>query len=188
MMLESEKRIIYISGRDGDANKGLGGYLKQVDPNRIGLSANKTFLKLTFEQQVGVVKGLLDEFDGPNTSVVANSYGAYLVLNALIEASKYQCGVMLLSPAIGGVLKRDAMAYSRQPNSKVFDDALRLGKITKPTYLSIHIGDQDGGYDKERFACFLNADLLNIIPNQGHLLERTTVVNILQSFLARRVV
>ena len=34
--MTTEQQIIYITGRGGDANKGLGAYLKTIAPNRIG--------------------------------------------------------------------------------------------------------------------------------------------------------
>jgi hypothetical protein len=38
-MMTSEKRTIYITGRGGDANKGLGGYLKSFSAPEIGFLA-----------------------------------------------------------------------------------------------------------------------------------------------------
>ena len=81
-MMTSEQRIIYITGRGGDVNKGLGAYLKTIDPHRIGLSVNSIFLSLPFEQQISTIHDLLVRFDGPNTSIIANSYGAYLLTSA----------------------------------------------------------------------------------------------------------
>ena len=81
----SYRRIIYITGRGGDANKGLGGYLKTIEPNRIGLSVNSIFLSLPFEKQVATIHELLGRFDGPSTSIIANSYGAYLLTSAFID-------------------------------------------------------------------------------------------------------
>ena len=53
-MMTSEKRTIYITGRGGDASKGLGAYLKTIDPHRIGLSVNSIFLSLPFELLVQI--------------------------------------------------------------------------------------------------------------------------------------
>ena len=64
-MMTSDQRIIYITGRGGDANKGLGAYLKTIDPNRIGLSVNSTFLSLPFEQQISTIHDFLHRFDSP---------------------------------------------------------------------------------------------------------------------------
>lgn len=183
--MNREPRLIYISGRGGDARKGLGGYLKQLDPNRIGLSVNESFLQRDFHEQVSVVRQLLDEFDGENTKVIANSYGAYLLLHALIDAPRYLLKGLLLSPAIGGVLNSNSLAYARQPSTNRFDEALIDRAFTKPRYLALHIGDLDVGYDSQRFEELdesLELDLLDIIPGQGHMLDRDIVKIILKHF------
>ena len=182
-MDHDEPRLIYITGRTGDANQGLGAYLKELDPNRIGLSVNNTFLNLDFVEQVSVVKKLITEFDGPTTAIIANSYGAYLVLHALISAPVYQCKVLLLSPALGGLMDKKAMVYARQPSTNKFEQTLNAGAITKPSHLEFHIGEHDGGYDPARVAGLLGADVLNVIPGQGHMLDKTTVAQIVRGFL-----
>ena len=35
--MSTDQRVIYITGLGDDANKGLGAYLKTIDPHRIGL-------------------------------------------------------------------------------------------------------------------------------------------------------
>jgi len=183
--MNQEPRLIYISGRGGDANKGLGAYLKKLDPNRIGLSVNESFLQLSFYGQVSVVRQLLDEFDGENTKVIANSYGAYLLLHALIDAPSYQFRGLLLSPAIGGVLNSNSLAYARQPSTNRFDEALIDRAFTKPRYLALYIGDLDVGYDFARFSDLnesMELDLLEVIPGQGHMIDRDVVKTTLKTF------
>ena len=107
------QRIIYITGRGGDANKGLGGYLKALEPHRIGLSVNCIFLKLDFNEQVNVVTKMISDFNSSPTFFVVNSYGAYLCLHALIDAHHYLFSFLFPSPVIGIVLNQKAMAYSR---------------------------------------------------------------------------
>ena len=187
-MDHNEARLIYITGRTGDANQGLGAYLKELNPNRIGLSVNNTFLNLDFVDQVAVVRNLIAEFDAPSTSVIANSYGAYLVLHALISAPACQCKVLLLSPALGGLMDKKAMVYARQPSTNKFEQALNAGLITKPGRLEFHIGEHDGGYDPVRIAGLLGADVLNVIPGQGHMVDKATVAHIVRNFLDRDVV
>lgn len=183
--MNQESRLIYISGRGGDANKGLGAYLKQLDPNRIGLSVNDTFLKLDFRQQVHVVSQLIEEFDGANTRVIANSYGTYLLLHALIDAPQYQFKGMLLSPAIGGVMNSNTLSYARQPSTSRFDEAIIDMAFTKPHYLSLYIGDQDVGYDATRFQELHDSvgfDQISVISGQGHMLDREVVKVLLDGF------
>ena len=181
-------QIIYITGRGGDANKGLGAYLKELDANRIGLSMNKQFLTLSFEEQVGVVAKLIGDFDSPNTRIIANSYGAYLCLHALIDAPQYQSHILLLSPVIGAALNPKHLAYARLPGCQRYKLAVVEKRITRPASIAIHIGSDDMGYDPQPFSEFcssLESCELNVIENQGHTLDRVTVQSIIYQFLDR---
>ncbi|MDP6969267.1 MAG: hypothetical protein QGG88_09150 [Gammaproteobacteria bacterium] len=179
-------RIIYITGRGGDANKGLGAYLKKLDASRIGLSVNSSFLQLPFSQQVRFVAELIDEFDAANTYIIANSYGAYLCLHALLGAPEWHSRMLLLAPAIGSAVDTDAMFYARLPSAKIFSYALEQSLLTKPAYIAVHIGEADLGFNEALFhqlQMSLDLDMLNIIPNQGHNLNKATVQNIVKDFL-----
>jgi len=143
--MTSEQRIIYITGRGGDTNKGLGAYLKNIDPHRIGLSVNSIFLSLPFEQQISTIHDLLHRFDGPNTSIIANSYGAYLLTSAFINKPAIASQVLLLSPALGLTLVEEEKFYSRPLNQRSWSEALEQGRMTKPSYLEVCAGELDGG-------------------------------------------
>ena len=185
MDIGSLQRTIYISGLGGNANKGLGEYLKLVDPNRIGLSVNKTFLNLPFLQQVAVVRNLIDEFDSSNTGVIANSYGAYLVLHALIDAPRYHSRIMLLSPAIGGAMNQESMVYVRQPSTNRFEQALTDKTITKPRHIELHIGAKDAGYDEEQLAkldMVLGFDHFQVHANEEHNMDKQLVQKLVHAF------
>ena len=115
-MMTSEQRIIYITGRGGDASRGLGAYLKTIDPHRIGLSVNSIFLSLPFEQQISTIHDLLARFDGPSTLIIANSYGACLLAAAFIDKPAIASQVLLLSPLLGLTLLGEEKFYSRLLN------------------------------------------------------------------------
>ena len=185
----TDKRIIYITGRGGDANKGLGAYLKTIDPNRIGLSVNSIFMALSFEQQLAVIHDLLGRFDGPNTSIIANSYGAYLLTSALIDKPAIASQVLLLSPALGLTLVEEEMFYSRPPHQRPWSEALEQGRMTKPSYLTVCAGELDAGSCSpimvRKFSELINVDQVQIIPEQGHQLTRTVVQSVVGLFLAQ---
>ena len=168
----SEQQIIYITGRGGDANKGLGAYLKTIAPNRIGLSVNSIFLSLPFEKQVATIHDLLGRFEGPSTSVIANSYGAYLLTSALIDKPAISSQVLLLSPTLGLTLLEEEMFYSRPPHQRPWSEALEQGRMTKPSYLAVCAGELDGGsYSPimvRKFGELMNVDQLKIMPEQRH--------------------
>jgi len=185
----SEQQIIYITGRGGDANKGLGAYLKTIAPNRIGLSVNSIFLSLPFEKQVATIHDLLGRFEGPSTSVIANSYGAYLLTSALIDKPAISSQVLLLSPTLGLTLLEEEMFYSRPPHQRPWTEALEQGRMTKPNYLAMCSGELDGGSCSpnivRQFSELINADYVHIIPDQGHQLGRANVQSVVGEFLTQ---
>jgi hypothetical protein len=184
----TDQRIIYITGRGGDANKGLGAYLKTIDPHRIGLSVNSIFLSLPFEQQISTIYDLLVRFDGPNTSIIANSYGAYLLTSAFIDKPAISSHVLLLSPALGLTLAKEEMFYSRPPNQRAWSEALEQGRMTKPRYLEVCAGEIDSGACSPtvvlEFSELIKADQIQLIPEQGHQLDRSNVQAAIGEFLA----
>ena len=188
--MTSEQQIIYITGRGGDASKGLGGYLKSLDPHRIGLSVNSDFLKLNFNKQVAVVAKLIHDFDSPRTFVVANSYGAYLCLHALIDAPSYMSRFLFISPVISSALNDQPMSYSRLPGSQCYNQAVSKKRITKPNLLAIYIGDSDPGYNPKLFEelrSSIGIDQLHVLKGQGHAVDKIVIQNIVHQFLNMEV-
>ena len=187
--MTSEQRIIYITGRGGDAGKGLGAYLKTIDPHRIGLSVNSIFLSLPFDQQISTIHDLLHRFDGPNTSIIANSYGAYLLTSSLIDKPAIASQVLLLSPLLGLTLEEEQMFYSRPPNQPSWSEALEQGRMNKPSYLEVCAGESDGGACSPtvvmEFSELIKADQVQLIPEQGHQLTSTVVQLVVGLFLAQ---
>jgi hypothetical protein len=185
--MKLNQRLIYITGSGGDANKGLGAYLKSLDVNRIGLSVNSIFLSLPFEQQISTIHDLLHRFDGPNTIIIANSYGAYLLTSALIDQPSIASQVLLLSPALGLTLVEEEMFYSRPPNQRLWSEALEQGRIAKPSYLVVCSGELDAGSCSptmvRKFSELIEADQVQIMPNQGHQLAPTVVQSVVGLFL-----
>ena len=184
----TDQLVIYITGRGGDANKGLGAYLKTINPNRIALSVNGAFLSLAFERQIATIHNLLDRFDGANTSIIANSYGAYLLTSAFIDRPAIASQVLLLSPALGLTLLEEDMFYSRPPHQRPWSEALEQGRMIKPSYLAVCAGELDAGSCSpimvRKFSELINVDQVQIIPDQGHQLARTVVQSVVGLFLA----
>ena len=184
--MSTDQLVIYITG-GGDANKGLGAYLKSIDPNRIGLSVNGNFLALPFEQQISTIHDLLHRFDGPNTRIIANSYGAYLLTSAFIDKPEIASQVLLLSPALGLTIVEEEMFYSRPPNQRLWSEALEQGRMTKPKYLVVCVGELDAGSCSpimvRKFSELINVDQVQIIPEQGHQLARAVVQSVVGLFL-----
>ena len=186
--MSKDQLVIYITGRGGDAGKGLGAYLKTIDPHRIGLSVNSIFLSLPFEQQISTIHDLLVRFDGPSTRIIANSYGAYLLTSAFIDKPAIASQVLLLSPLLGLTLVEEEKFYSRPPNQRSWSEALEQGRMTKPSYLEVCAGELDGGACSPtvvlEFSELIRADQVQLIPDQGHQLDRSNVQAAIGEFLA----
>jgi len=144
---------------------------------------------LPFEQQISTIHDLLHRFDGPNTRIIANSYGAYLLTSALIDKPAIASQVLLLSPALGLTFLEEDMFYSRPPHQRPWSEALEQGRMTKPSYLAVCAGELDGGSCSpimvRKFSESINADQVQIISEQGHQLSRTVVQSVVEAFLTR---
>ena len=144
---------------------------------------------MPFEQQISAIHDLLNRFDGSNTSIIANSYGAYLLTTALIDQPSITSQVLLLSPTLGLTLVEEEMFYSRPPNQRLWSEALEQGRIAKPSYLAVCSGELDAGSCSpimvRKFSELIEADQTQLIPDQGHQLARTAVQSVVGQFLTQ---
>ena len=96
--------------------------------------------------------------------------------------------MLLLSPALGLTLVEEEMFYSRPPNQKLWSEALEQGRIAKPSYLAVCSGELDAGSCSpimvRKFSELIEADQVQIMPNQGHQLDRSIVQVAIGEFLA----
>ena len=166
--MTSEQRIIYITGRGGDAGKGLGAYLKTIDPHRIGLSVNSIFLSLPFEQQISTIHDLLHRFDSPNTSIIAHSYGAYLLLQAMLALGAMESRVILLSPVMGRGMVKSSMLMSRPPGEYRVVEAQECGDVLAGTRVSVHVGEHDDSVNICDISKRLGITNITVVQKAGH--------------------
>jgi hypothetical protein len=128
------------------------------------------------------------KFDGPSTNIIANSYGAYLLSFAFIDKPTIASQVLLLSPLLGLTLVEEEKFYSRPPNQRSWSEALEQGRMTKPRYLEVCAGELDGGACSPtvvmEFSELIKADQVQLIPDQGHQLDRSIVQAAIGEFLA----
>ena len=177
--------IFYISGRGGSIQGKTGQLLTQFAKEVKGISLDRHFLAQSPEKQVAEIRTTLDSASRMEAPVIANSYGAYLVLLALIEPSESVLNLLLLSPIIGKTYS--ATGYFRPPMARRLESATASGSISL-NRLEIHVGEKDEGFSKAPFAMFakqLNADLFSTYPNEGHSLKRELLVDIVAKFLRR---
>jgi hypothetical protein len=181
---EASSRVIYISGRNGDASTGLGGWIKERRPDRIGLSINSKFLALDYDRQASTVSNLVKEFDNPDTLIVANSYGAYLLLQAILEIGDIASRVLLLSPVMGRGMLKSAMFMSRPPNERKIIEAEEKGSVIAGLRVSVHVGEHDDSVNICDISRRLGMVDIHVVPTAGHNLPSVYVQKIISPHLA----
>ena len=94
-----------------------------------------------------------------------------------------------MSPALGLTLVEEEKFYSRPPNQRSWSEALEQGRMTKPSYLEVCAGELDGGACSPtvvlEFSELIKADQVQLIPEQGHQLDRSIVQAAIGEFLAQ---
>ena len=174
------RKTVYLSGRGGNAYEGLGGYIESRSDKYVGLSMSSAFLKQDFQAQISDIQQVLGQCQGYD--VVANSYGAYLLLHSLIDFSQQLASVKLLSPVLGKGLSKDKMFSSRPPSVKALMASLENKTLNCPDKTFIYIGDQDVGYCPEltqHYINYLGEEKVFVLTGERHNLAKSTVRAIL---------
>ena len=176
-------KLKYITGRGGDAVGGLSAYLATLSPDFEALAVNPSFLAQAFPEQVLAVRRFCT---GNSSHVIANSYGAYLLLQSLIDQSPLGAKVMLLSPVLGRVNSEKRMLISRPPGEKALKSAILENRLGLPEHLEILTGSDDEICDAslaEEIAHTLGVNV-RVLQNEGHLITPSKVMSAVQAFLS----
>lgn len=179
--------ILYITGRNGHFQRGLGEYLHSLTGNFSGISLDPVFLRQSFDEQVAKIQTAIAS--PVDQKIVANSYGGYLLMHALIDQTEVEHDILLLSPVLGKAISLESMSFSRPPGAKRLLEALEQGRIAKPRHLAIHTGGVDHSCCPllaAKFAEGIPADRFELIPGQGHMIDRPIVQGIIDDFITRR--
>ena len=182
-------KILYLSGRGGELDQGLGRYLKSRATEFGGIAFNDATVSHSFGDQITAVQQLLHDSACDNTYLIANSYGCYVLLHALIDQPLMTTTkVLLLSPLLGRTHIRAQGFSSRPPRLKRLDAALKQGLIIKPHYLALIAGADDPicePAELENVSGLLLADHCQTLPNQGHMIEHDVMDSVLTEFFAK---
>ncbi len=119
--------------------------------------------------------------------VIANSYGAYLTLLALIDIDVTPDMVLLLSPVLGAANANDRMYYSRPPLTNRFEDALNNNTLIKPKVFKLIMGDQDELYSPEKISTidgYFGMGAAQILAGEGHMLSEQVVQEFINNNLS----
>jgi len=168
--------ILYITGRGGSLQKGLAIYLAGIADEFDGVAVSSQFLRQEPLHQVQIIQEKIKE--KPTRPVVANSYGAYLTLLALIDIDVTPDTVLLLSPVLGAANAEDRMYYSRPPLTNRLEAALSNNTLIRPKVTKLIMGDQDELYSPERISTidsYFGMETAQIVAGEGHMLSRRAV-------------
>jgi hypothetical protein len=180
-------KLKYITGRGGDAEGGLSTYLSTLSPDFEALAVNPSFLAQAFPEQVLAVRRFCTD---NGSHVIANSYGAYLLLQSLIDQSPLGAKVMLLSPVLGRVNSEKRMLISRPPGEKALKSAILENRLGLPEHLEILTGSDDeicAVSLAEETAHTLGVKVC-VLENEGHMITPSKVASAVQAFLSEHKV
>ena len=107
--------IRYITGRGGTGVGGLSAYLATLDDDFDVLAIDPEFLQQDIQGQVDATQDFINLESG---NVIANSYGAYLLLLSLIDQPPLPVRTLLPSPVLGRAISEERMLLSRPPREK----------------------------------------------------------------------
>lgn len=145
------------------------------------------FSHLGFSRQIQLIQSdIITGFMNEYAILVADSYGAYLLLHALAELVPHPGRILMFSPVLGEGISSQRNFGVRPPRSKQLMRLVSEMKYPVPGKLEIHTGADDNGCDPklaEYFFSFIkNADL-HIIQGQGHRLSPAYIECVVNNFI-----
>lgn len=180
------QRIYYLTGMGGSLHKGLGEALYQRGLQVVGRELRDDFAKLDFSQKVEIVSmdlQTLQQENGPR--VIANSFGAYILLHALLDHPPFTGKLLILSPIVGAFSNEGIGIGFVPPRAKRLLEIAQSGKFPTPTRCEIHVGSEDWQCNPENVRAFGEAVNIpvHIVPKNSHMLERDYVTKLLDNFI-----
>lgn len=179
--------IYYLTGMNGRLSTGLGEALLSRGVDVTGRELVDDFRSSSFQEQIDTVCDDLDShFSSKDSFVVANSFGAYLFLQAQAKLNKtYEANVLLLSPIVGEFANEETLMNFIPPRSKFLSEVAELGKFPKLTNCEIHVGSEDWQSNPNNVKTF--ADLVglkvHVVQDVGHMLPKEYVSDLLDRWL-----
>jgi len=177
-------KIYYLPGHGGSISNGLGQALSGRGYDVFGRETVGDFRRLDFNDQVDTIaQDLIRDFWSKDSRIVANSFGAYLLLHALAKLEPYKGNIILLSPIVGEFKSDEIRMGFIPPYSKRLFELANANQFPVPKHCSFHVGSEDWQSNPKNVSTF--AELLGapvtIVPHVGHQLPRNYVNQLLDS-------
>jgi hypothetical protein len=138
----SKEKVLYITGFHRSTEKGLGLFLKSEGYLQNVIELNNAFTSIHFTRQLEKVEERLFDFRNEGgKKIIANSFGAYLLLQVLCRNQSLSIfDILLISPVLGAANLGTLGRIPPQANKLKFD--LLCGKH-KHNSLAIIAGSDD---------------------------------------------
>jgi pimeloyl-ACP methyl ester carboxylesterase len=176
----------YLPGYGGRVHTGLGQALLSRGVDLAGRETVGDFRNLRFMDQIETVaEDLQAHFWRENAHVVANSFGAYLFLNAQSLMPAFPGKVLLLSPIVGEFAKPDQLTHFIPPYPTRLMNLATAGKLPVPAQAEIHVGSEDWQANPEQVSRL--AELIHIpvhvVAGNGHMLDHSYINGLLDRWV-----
>ena len=182
----SRTTFYYLPGYGGRVHTGLGQALLSRGVDLAGRETVGDFRGMRFMDQIETVaEDLQTHFWREDAHVVANSFGAYLFLNAQSLIPPFPGKVLLLSPIVGEFAKPDQLTHFMPPYPTRLMDLATAGKLPTPAQAEIHVGSEDWQSNPEQVSRL--AELIHIpvhvVAGNGHMLDHSYVSGLLDQWV-----
>jgi alpha-beta hydrolase superfamily lysophospholipase len=182
-----KKIVYYLPGMGGRLDTGLGLALLSRGFNLQGRELTGEFRKLHFGQQVDCVVTDLRSIElEEGVRVIANSFGAYLLLHALAQMPPFMGKVLLLSPIVGQFSNEATQMGFVPPRAELLDEMARAGAFPTPSQGQIHVGADDWQSDPENVKAFgtMVGIAVTVVASAGHSLPKAYVGGVLDGWFS----
>lgn len=179
--------LYYLPGYGGQLSTGLGAALLARGFNIAGRETRDGFKDLPFLEQVQTVSDdLTEHFWREDALVIANSFGAYLFLNAQAQLPPFPGKVLLLSPIVGEFVNEEYGTTFSPPYPDRLKSFADEGTFPRLVNAQIHVGELDWQSVPANVQALGDAVGIPVtfVPNDGHMLKKTYVSNLLNLWLA----
>ena len=178
--------IYYLPGRGGRLDRGLGEGLATRGYQVEGRETRGAFARLGLAaQRTKIAADLKDKHWRAEARLIANSYGAYLFLQAQTLLPPFPGKVLLLSPIIGPASPPGLNTRFIPPSYDGFAKLISGCLLPVPNDCAIHTGANDWQCplkEAQRFAK-LTGIALHVVPDAGHMLGADYVGPLLDRWL-----
>jgi pimeloyl-ACP methyl ester carboxylesterase len=175
-------QLYFLPGRGSSLDGRLGMELQSRGYELHGRILDGDFAKLSFPEQVAHVAADLREFDECNVPVIANSWGAYWALHAILQNQMSYSRTLLISPILGAVRGEGRMF--KPPLSKVMERSIDES-LFPDIELTVLVGSDDWQSPRNRCKALCEATQGNLVvaDGKGHDLGREVVTDLLDKWL-----